>query len=157
LSGGTGGTGATSGGFGGGGGGGTLGGGGGGGYSGGGGGNGYGTFGFAGGSGGGGGGSYIASSATADLTVASGVASPDDSPNGEIIITAAALALGISESSNTISIYWPAASGWNLQQNTNILTTNWVNSSFSVTPSNGTNYVNIASPTGTLFFRLQGP
>jgi hypothetical protein len=55
-------------------------GGGGGGYSGGGGGD--GPF------GGGGGGSYIDSSAFAVLTEVSGVASPDGSPNGEIIITA---------------------------------------------------------------------
>lgn len=37
--------------------------------------------------GGGGGGSYIDSSAVTDLVEISGVASPDDSPNGEIIIT----------------------------------------------------------------------
>ena len=68
---------------GGGGGGGSDGGGGGGGYSGGGGG-GY----SGGGGGGGGGGSIIDPSAILDLTEISGVASPDDSPNGEIIITA---------------------------------------------------------------------
>ncbi|HEY2016830.1 MAG TPA: glycine-rich protein [Bryobacteraceae bacterium] len=39
-------------------------------------------------SGGGGGGSYIDSSAIADLVEVSGVTSLDDSPNGEIIITA---------------------------------------------------------------------
>jgi hypothetical protein len=64
----------------GGGGGGAYGGGGGGGYCGGGGGN-YGNF-------GGGGGSIIDSYAVAIITEANGVASPDDSPNGEIIITA---------------------------------------------------------------------
>lgn len=69
-----------SGGFGGGAGGGHMGSGGGGGYSGGGGG--------AETSLGGGGGSYIDSSAVATLTEISGVASPDGSPNGEIIITA---------------------------------------------------------------------
>ena len=74
-----------SGGFGGGGGGGysggiSGGGGGGGGYSGGGGGFDYGS--------GGGGGSYIDSSAVTVLTEVLGIASPDDSPNGEIIITA---------------------------------------------------------------------
>lgn len=37
---------------------------------------------------GGGGGSYIDSSATQIITEVSGIASPDDSPNGEIIITA---------------------------------------------------------------------
>lgn len=67
------------GGFGGGGGGGYNGGGGGGGYSGGGGG--YGGF------GGGGGGSIIDSSAIAVITEVSGITSPDDSPNGEIIIS----------------------------------------------------------------------
>jgi hypothetical protein len=73
------------GGFGGGGGGGSFSGGGGGGYSGGGGGGGD----FSGGlSGGGGGGSIIDSSAEAIITEVSGIASPDDSPNGEIIITA---------------------------------------------------------------------
>lgn len=60
------------------------GGGGGGGYSGGGGGGGSGS----GYGGGGGGGSIIDSSAITDLAEASGVAGPDDSPNGEIIITA---------------------------------------------------------------------
>jgi hypothetical protein len=39
------------------------------------------------GGGGGGGGSVIDSSATMFMTEVSGVASPDDSPNGEIIIT----------------------------------------------------------------------
>jgi hypothetical protein len=70
-----------TGGYGGGGGGGYVGGGGGGGYSGGGGG-GYPT-----GGGGGGGGSIVDPSAVAILAEVSGIASPDDSPNGEIIIT----------------------------------------------------------------------
>ena len=61
-----------------------CGGGGGGGYSGGGGGNG----GSGDGGSGGGGGSIIDSSAIMDLAEVSGIASPDDSPNGEIIITA---------------------------------------------------------------------
>jgi hypothetical protein len=69
-----------AGGFGGGGGGGNTGGGGGGGYSGGGGGDSYES--------GGGGGSYIDSSAAAVLTEIAGIASPDGSPNGEIIVTA---------------------------------------------------------------------
>jgi hypothetical protein len=77
--GGSGGSAGGGGGFGGGGGGGTASGGGGGGYSGGGG-------GLAGG--GAGGGSIIDSSAISDLAEVSGIASPDGSPNGEIIITA---------------------------------------------------------------------
>jgi hypothetical protein len=78
LTGGSGGTGLGAGGYGGGGEGGG-GGGGGGGYSGGGGGASFWS--------GGGGGSYIDSSAIADLTEVSGIASPKGSPNGEIIIT----------------------------------------------------------------------
>jgi hypothetical protein len=94
--GGTGGGGSGSGGgFGGGGGGGGLGGGGGGGgggYSGGGGGGGYGGR----GSGGGGGGSIIDSSAIMNLAEFSGITSPDDPYDGEIIITAIPTILGIA-------------------------------------------------------------
>ena len=71
----------------GGGGGGNVGGGGGGGYSGGGGGGSFGNYGGSNYGGGGGGGSIIDSSAITILAEVSGVASPDGSPNGEIIIT----------------------------------------------------------------------
>jgi hypothetical protein len=131
----------------GGGGGGDEGGGGGGGYSGGGGGGQL--------SGGGGGGSWIDSSAVADLTEISGVASPDDFPNGEIIITAAQPPLCISETNNTLSVYWPAVPGWSLQQNTNLANPTGWTASGGVNTVNSTNYLNMAAPTGSLFFRLQ--
>jgi len=56
--------------------------------------------------GGGGGGSIIDSSATADLVELSGIASPDGSPNGEIIITAftPATITGISLSGANLTI-----------------------------------------------------
>jgi hypothetical protein len=50
---------------------------------------------------------------------------------------------------------WQDVSGWTLQQNASLaLANNWsVNSSW--TTSNGTNYLNLTSPTGNLFFRLK--
>jgi hypothetical protein len=141
-----------NGGFGGGGGGGSIGGGGGGGYSGGGGGGDTG--------GGGGGGSYIDSSAVAVVNETSGVASPDDSPNGEIIITAvqvqapSALPLFISSSGKTNTIYWQNEFGWSLQQRVNLTSSSWTAKTTGITTLNGTNYLNVVSPKGNLFFRL---
>ncbi len=104
--------------------------------------------------GGGGGGSCIDSSAIADLTEVSAVASPDDSPNGEIIITAAQPPLCISESANTVSVFWPAVPGWSIQQNTNLANPSGWTPSSGVNTSNGTNYLNITVSAGSLFFRL---
>jgi hypothetical protein len=111
-----------AGGFGGGGGGGS-GGGGGGGYSGGGGGGGGGL-----GGGGGGGGSFIDSSALTNVTEVSGIGSPDDSPNGEIIIvkvllhiTTISLPTGtngvayyqeLGATGGTPPYYWSLSRGW---------------------------------------------
>jgi hypothetical protein len=63
--------------------------------------------------------------------------------------------LSISQSSNTVTLLWPSVSGWALQQNADLVTTNWTASS-GVTTTNGTNYLVVQSPTNTLFFRLQG-
>jgi hypothetical protein len=63
--------------------------------------------------------------------------------------------LHISHSGNTVTIYWQQTAGWNLQQNSSSLTTpaDW-NPSSGITTVNGTNYLNIVSPTGNLFFEL---
>jgi hypothetical protein len=54
-------------------------------------------------------------------------------------------------------VFWQDVSGWSLQQNNDLsLPANW-SPSGGVTPSNGTNYLNIVSPSGNLFFRLQHP
>jgi hypothetical protein len=65
--------------------------------------------------------------------------------------------LYISHSGNTVTVYWQAVSGWTLHQNGSLANTNgWsLNSSWSA--SNGTNYLNLTSPTGNLFFRLSNP
>jgi hypothetical protein len=65
--------------------------------------------------------------------------------------------LSISRSGNAVVVYWETVSGWTLQQNSNLAATaSWTTSS-GVTTTNGTSSLTIPSPTGRLFFRLQGP
>ena len=65
--------------------------------------------------------------------------------------------LNISHSGSTVTVFWQDVSGWSLQQNNNLsLPGNW-SASGGWTPSNGTNYLNVISPSGNLFFRLQHP
>lgn len=72
-----------------------------------------------------------------------------------MVQTPGAPALNISHSGNTITVYWQNVSGWSLQQNNNLsLPGNW-SASGGVTTSNGTNYLNVVSPAGDLFFRLK--
>ena len=74
-----------------------------------------------------------------------------------VVQTVGAPTLNISHSGNTVTVYWQDVSGWSLQQNNNLsLPANW-SASGGVTTSGGTNYLNISSPTGDLFFRLQHP
>jgi hypothetical protein len=71
--------------------------------------------------------------------------------------TPGAPTLYITGSGNTVTVFWQNVSGWNLQQNNNLaVPAGWTGSS-SVTISNGTNYLNLTSPTGNLFFRLSNP
>jgi hypothetical protein len=65
--------------------------------------------------------------------------------------------LYISHSNNTVTVYWQNVSGWHLQQNPSPAAPGGWSPSTGVTTSNGTNYLNIASPTGNLFFRLSSP
>jgi hypothetical protein len=97
-------------------------------------------------------GEYTLSGATVNASLISGLGDPFG-----ITISPGPPTLGINRSGNTVTIDWRAVSGWNLEQNTNIGTANWVSSGLPVTTANGTNYVNIVSPSGNLFFRLQGP
>jgi len=75
-----------------------------------------------------------------------------------VVQTPGAPTLNISHSGNMVTVFWQNVSGWNLQQNNNLtLPANWsVNNSWS-TSGNGTNYLNLTSPAGNLFFRLQHP
>jgi len=71
-----------------------------------------------------------------------------------VVQVANAPTLYISHSGNTVTVYWQNVSGWALQQNGSLTQPlNWTGSG-GVTTSNGTNYLNLTSPTGNLFFRL---
>ena len=64
--------------------------------------------------------------------------------------------LTISAASPNVLISWPAsASGFTLQKNSNINTTNWTSVSQSTNVVNGTNVVTVPAPGGNLFFRLK--
>jgi hypothetical protein len=75
-----------------------------------------------------------------------------------VVQTPGAPALFISQSGNTMTVYWQNVSGWNLYQNNNLTTpiASWPASS-SPTLTGGTNYLNIVNPAGNLFFRLKNP
>jgi len=132
-------------------------GGGGGGYSGGGSALGY-NFSSGGSSGGAGGGSLINSLAITNLAEVSGVASPDDSTNGEIIITKVSStpptppALAITTYSNHPAVFFPTATGANfvLQITTNLASGNWT----TVTNGMPINGIVVTNPPGSAFFRL---
>ena len=68
--------------------------------------------------------------------------------------TPGAPTLYISRSGSTVTVYWQNVSGWNLQQNGNVTIPAGWSSSGGITTSNGTNYLNLPSPVGDLFFRL---
>ncbi len=71
--------------------------------------------------------------------------------------TPGAPTLYISHAGNAVTVYWQDVSGWSLQQNNNLSTPAGWSASSGVTASNGTNYLNLTSPTGNLFFRLSNP
>jgi hypothetical protein len=74
-----------------------------------------------------------------------------------VVQTPGAPTLFISHSGNAVTVYWQNVSGWTLQQNNNLTTPlGWAGNS-SWTTLNGTNYLNLTSPTGNLYFRLANP
>jgi len=68
--------------------------------------------------------------------------------------TPGAPTLFISRSGTSVTVYWQNVSGWNLQQNGNLTIPAGWSSSSGITTSSGTNYLNLPSPVGNLFFRL---
>jgi hypothetical protein len=68
--------------------------------------------------------------------------------------TPGAPALCIRQSGSAVTVFWQNVSGWNLQQNNSLtVPAGWAGSS-GITTSNGTNYLNVTSSAGNLFFRL---
>ena len=72
-----------------------------------------------------------------------------------VLQTPGAPTLCVSHSGNTVTVYWQAVAGWNLQQNANLANTLGWSTSSGVTTNNGTNSLTINNPSGNLFFRLQ--
>jgi hypothetical protein len=71
-----------------------------------------------------------------------------------VVPTPGAPRLATSHSGSTVTVYWQNVSSWSLQQNSSLTAPAGWTASSGVTTANGTNYLNLASPTGRLFFRL---
>jgi hypothetical protein len=72
--------------------------------------------------------------------------------------TPGAPVLSIKLTNSTAMVYWSSpASGYNLQVNTNLATTNWVTPSEAVTDNGIIKYIIVNPPTGNRFYRLQNP
>jgi hypothetical protein len=71
-----------------------------------------------------------------------------------VVPTPGAPPLAISHAGTTVTVYWQNVAGWSLQQNSSVTAPAGWSASSGFTTTNGTNYLNLASPTGRLFFRL---
>ena len=73
-----------------------------------------------------------------------------------VVQTAGAPTLNISYNGSTVTVYWQNVSGWNLIQSGDLTTPigSWSASS-SPTLTGGTNYLNVANPSGNVFYRLK--
>ena len=58
---------------------------------------------------------------------------------------------------NSVKVSWPDTGSYSLRQNSDLSSTNWMASVYSITTANGTNSVTITPPVGNLFFRLASP
>jgi hypothetical protein len=59
---------------------------------------------------------------------------------------------------NTAMVYWPSPStGFGLQQNTNLITTNWITPSETINDNGTSRFIIVNPPTGNRFYRLFKP
>ena len=59
---------------------------------------------------------------------------------------------------NTAQVYWPSPStGYNLQVNTNLVTTNWVTPAETVQDNGTIKFILVNPPAGNRFYRLKNP
>jgi hypothetical protein len=71
--------------------------------------------------------------------------------------TPSAPPLHITQSGNTVTVFWQNLSGWHLQQNNDLAQpANW-SANNNWTTSDGTNHLNLVSPPGRMSFRLHHP
>jgi hypothetical protein len=76
----------------------------------------------------------------------------------QVVQTPGAPTLYISSAGKVVTVYWQNVAGWNLHQNSNLVTpiASWTASSLP-TLTGGTNYLSVTNPAGNLFFRLTNP
>jgi hypothetical protein len=74
-----------------------------------------------------------------------------------VIQTPGAPTLYITHSGSTVTVFWQNVPPWSLEQNTSLTPPAAWSTNSSWTTTSGTNYLNVTSPTGNLFFRLIGP
>jgi len=75
-----------------------------------------------------------------------------------VVQTIGSPTLTLTHSANSVKISWLAsATGFVLQQNSNLSTTNWTTSGYTISNDGTYNNITITSPSGNLFFRLSHP
>ncbi len=75
-----------------------------------------------------------------------------------VVQTLGAPTLTVTHSGNNVTVLWPSPStGFELQQNSNLATTNWTTTGFTISDDGTNKSITITSPTGNLFFRLKNP
>ncbi len=73
-----------------------------------------------------------------------------------VVQTAGAPMMALTHSGNSFKVSWPSDStGWTLQLNSDLSTTNWTTSGYTISNDGTYNSITITSPTGNLFFRLK--
>ncbi len=72
--------------------------------------------------------------------------------------TPGAPVLSIKLTGNTVMVYWPSPStGFNLQVNSNLATTNWVTPAQTVQDDGSIKYMLVSPPAGNWYYRLKTP
>jgi hypothetical protein len=75
-----------------------------------------------------------------------------------VVQTLGAPTLTVTHSGNNVIVSWSSPStGFELQQNSNLATTNWTTTVFTISDDGTNKSITITSPTGNLFFRLKNP
>jgi hypothetical protein len=86
----------------------------------------------------------------------SNAANPNDGIGIQISLSLPVLS--IQPTTNGVVLLWPVSSpAFQLLQNTNLATTNWVSNTNSINVVNGTDQVTISPAAGNQFFRLINP
>jgi hypothetical protein len=76
----------------------------------------------------------------------------------QVLQTPGAPMLYVTHSGSTVTVFWQDVPPWtNLEQNSSLTAPTAWSTNTSWTTTGGTNYLNLTSPTGHLFFRLIGP